>query len=157
MDVERRLLERYADVHLCEKPPELMERGGAYYSTAAAALICSHHLGDGAVHVVNVRNDGALPDLPSDVVVEVPCRIDQHGAHPLVHAPLAPVMHGLTSHVKAYEQLTIDAVVRGDEQTAIAALLSNPLGPDATRVEAVWRDLYTVNAQWLAPLFTPRG
>jgi 6-phospho-beta-glucosidase len=40
MDVERRLIERYADVHLCEKPAELMERGGAYYSTAAAALIC---------------------------------------------------------------------------------------------------------------------
>jgi 6-phospho-beta-glucosidase len=155
MDVERRLIERYADVHLCEKPAELMERGGAYYSTAAAALICSHHLGDGATHVVNVRNDGALPDLPADVVVEVPCVVDRTGAHPLRQAPLAPVMHGLTSQVKAYEQLTIRAAVEGNEVLAMQALLSNPLGPDALQVEAVWHDLRRTNASWIDRLYGP--
>ena len=153
MDVERRLIERYADVHLCEKPAELMERGGAYYSTAAAALICSHHLSDGAIHVVNVRNEGALPDLPADVVVEVPCLIDRSGAHPLTQAPLAPVMHGLTSQVKAYEQLTIRAAIEGDEGLAMQALLSNPLGPDVLHVEEVWRDLRRTNASWIDRLY----
>ena len=155
MDVERRLLERYADVHLCEKPAELMERGGAYYSTAAAALICSHHLSDGATHVVNVRNNGALPDLPDDVVVEVPCTVDRRGAHPLRHAPLAAVMHGLTCQVKSYEQLTIRAAIEGDEQVAMQALLSNPLGPDALHVEEVWHDLRRSNADWLERLYGP--
>jgi 6-phospho-beta-glucosidase len=155
MDVERRLIERYADVHLCEKPAELMERGGAYYSTAAAALICSHHLSDGATHVVNVRNNGALPDLPNDVVVEVPCTVDRLGAHPHMHAPLAAVMHGLTSHVKAYEQLTIRAAVEGDEQLAMQALLSNPLGPDTLHVEEVWHDLRRSNADWLERIYGP--
>ena len=149
MDVERRLLERYADVHLCEKPAELMERGGAYYSTAAAALICSLHLSDGATHVVNVRNQQSLSDLPSDVVVEVPCRVDRTGATPLNHAPLAPVMHGLAAHVKSYELLTIEAAMTGSHERAMSALLANPLGPSAATVEQVWRDVLATNQPWL--------
>jgi 6-phospho-beta-glucosidase len=156
MDVERRLLERYADVHLCEKPPELMERGGAYYSTAAAALICSLHLGDGATHVVNVRNQQSLPDLPADVVVEVPSRVDRQGITPLMHAPLDSAMHGLAAHVKSYELLTIEAAMSGNHERAMQALLSNPLGPDAANVERVWHDILETNAQWLPQFDIPR-
>ncbi|MFL5802047.1 MAG: 6-phospho-beta-glucosidase [Roseiflexaceae bacterium] len=150
MDVERRLIERYSDPHLCEKPPELMERGGAYYSTAAAALIESIWSGDGAIHVVNTRNNGAIPNLPADVVVETPCRVDKDGATPLPVAPLEPQFHGLTSAVKSYELLTIQAAVQGDEQAAMLALLANPLGPDVAQVEAVWEDIKRTNAGMLS-------
>ncbi len=149
MDVERRLLERYADVHLCEKPPELMERGGAYYSTAAAALICSLHLGDGATHVVNVRNYQSLPNLADDVVVEVPSQVTSHGITPLAHEPLAPEMQALAAHVKTYELLTIEAALTGNHESAMRALLTNPLGPDAAHVERVWHDILETNAPWL--------
>jgi 6-phospho-beta-glucosidase len=145
MDVERRLIERYSDPHLCEKPPELMERGGAYYSTAAAALIESIWSGDGAIHVVNTRNNGAIPNLPDDVVVETPCRVDKDGATPLPVAPLEPQFHGLTSAVKSYELLTIQAAMQGDEHAAMLALLANPLGPDVAHVEAVWEDIKRTN------------
>src|SRR5215213_702327 len=119
MDVERRLMERY----------------GAYYSTAAAALIESLWTDDGAVHVVNTRNNGAIPNLPDDVVVETPSRVGKVGATPLAVDPLAASMHGLVSQVKAYELLTIQAAT-GDEHAAVLALLNNPLGPDAAHVEA---------------------
>ena len=152
MDVERRLLERYNDPHLCEKPPELMERGGAYYSEAAAALIESLWSGDDAVHVVNTRNAGAIPNLPDDVVVEIPCRIGVGGAEPLPVAPLEPALHGLTAAVKDYELLTIQAATTGDEQAALLALLANPLGPDAASVEEVWADLKRTN-EGLLPQF----
>jgi 6-phospho-beta-glucosidase len=149
MDVERRLLERYSDPHLCEKPPELMERGGAYYSTAAAALIESLWSDDGAIHVVNTRNNGAIPNLPADVVVETPSRVGKAGATPLPVAALEPQFHGLTSAVKSYELLTIEAAVHRDEQAAMMALLANPLGPDAAHVEAVWEDIKRTNAGML--------
>jgi 6-phospho-beta-glucosidase len=152
MDVERRLMERYADTHLCEKPPELMERGGAYYSTAAAALIESLWSDDGATHVVNTRNNGAIPDLPDDVVVETPSRVGKGGPVPLPVAPLAASMHGLTEQVKSYELLTIQAALAGDEEAAMLALLANPLGPDAARVEEVWRDIKATN-KGLLPTF----
>jgi 6-phospho-beta-glucosidase len=149
MDVERRLMERYSDMHLCEKPPELMERGGAYYSTAAAALIESLWSDDGAIHVVNTRNNGAIPNIADDVVVETPCRVGKAGATPLTVAPLEPQFHGLTSAVKSYELLTIQAALNGDEEAAKLALIANPLGPDATQVEAVWEDIKKTNAGML--------
>ena len=79
----RRLLELYRDPALDEKPALLDDRGGAFYSEAAAQLIASLHDGRGDVQVVDVRNDGALPDLPADAVVEVPARVDRDGAHPM--------------------------------------------------------------------------
>jgi 6-phospho-beta-glucosidase len=127
MEIERGLLELYRDPKLDVKPALLEERGGAFYSEAAAQLMASLHAGTGDVQVVNVRNDGALPDLPADDVVEVPARIDRDGAHPLPLEPLAPEMRGLVQHVKAYERLTTDAAISGDRSIALRALLSNPL------------------------------
>ena len=65
-------------------------------------------------------------------------------------------MHGLTSQVKAYELLTIQAAVSGDEAAALKALLANPLGPDVAHVEAVWHDLKRTNAG-LLPTFGGHG
>ena len=82
MAIEEGLLEMYRDPNLTEKPKLLEKRGGAYYSEAAAQLIASLHDGTGDDQVVDIRNDGAIPDLPADAVVEIPARIDRDGAHP---------------------------------------------------------------------------
>lgn len=130
IDIEHDLLEMYKDPGLAEKPALLANRGGAYYSQAAAQLIASLHDGAGDVQVVDIRNDGALPDLPADAVVEIPARIDRDGAHPLSLAPLSPEMRGLVQAVKAYEQLAIEAATTGDRKVALRALLANPLVAD---------------------------
>jgi 6-phospho-beta-glucosidase len=126
-EIERGLLELYRDPDLDTKPELLERRGGAFYSEAAAALVASLHAGTGDVQVVDVRNDGAIPGLPDDAVVEVPARIDQAGAHPLPQAPLAPELLGLVQQAKAYERLTVAAAVTGDRTIALKALLANPL------------------------------
>ncbi len=127
MAIERELLELYRDPALDTKPALLERRGGAFYSEAAAALIASLHAGTGDLQVVDVRNDGALPDLPDDAVVEVPARIDRDGAHPLPLAPLAPELLGLVQQAKAYERLAVAAALGGDRALALKALLANPL------------------------------
>ena len=134
MDIEARLLELYRDQSLAEKPALLDDRGGAFYSEAAAQLIASLHDGAGDVQIVDVRNDGAMPDLPASAVVEVPARIDRDGAHPLPLAPLAPEQRGLVQAVKAYEELTVAAARSGDRTLAVRALGANPLvGPEVAR------------------------
>lgn len=130
MAIERDLLELYGDPGLAEKPALLEQRGGAYYSEAAAQLAASLAAGTGDVQVVNVRNGGAIPNLAADDVVEVAARIDRDGAHPLPVEPLPPHMVGLVQHVKAYERLTIEAAASGDRSVALLALLANPLVPD---------------------------
>ncbi len=82
------------------------------------------------MQVVDVRNDGAIPDLPADAVVEVPARIDADGAHPLPQKPLAPELLGLVQQMKAYERLAVAAASRGDRALALEALLANPLAGD---------------------------
>lgn len=127
IDIEARLLDLYRDQGLAEKPALLADRGGAYYSEAAAQLIASLHDGAGDLQVVDMRNDGALPDLPAGAVVEIAARIDRDGAHALPLAPLSPEMRGLVQSVKAYEELTVEAARTGDRRTALRALLANPL------------------------------
>jgi 6-phospho-beta-glucosidase len=156
MEIEAGLLELYKDPALDEKPKLLEERGGAFYSEAAAQLVASLHAGTSDVQVVNLRNDGAIPNLAADDVVEIPARIDRDGAHPLALAPLSPEMLGLVQHAKAYERLAIEAAVTGDRTTALKALITNPLGPGADRAQALLDALLEENRADL-PRFLPAG
>ena len=125
--IERELLELYRDPQLAEKPPLLEQRGGAFYSEAATALIASLSAGTGDVQVVDVRNEGAIQGLADDDVVELPARIGAGGPVPLPQRPLAPELLGLVQHVAAYERLTAEAAVTRDRVTARKALLAHPL------------------------------
>jgi len=154
IEIEAGLLELYEDPSLDRKPELLERRGGAYYSEAAAALVASLHAGTGDVQVVNLRNDGAIPGLPDDDVVEIPARIDRDGAHPLPLAPLAPEMLGLVEHAKAYERLSIEAATTGDRAIALKALMANPLVGDYDRAAALLNDLLGANREHL-PAFFP--
>jgi 6-phospho-beta-glucosidase len=156
MDIEAELLAMYRDPALDEKPELLARRGGAFYSEAAAALIASLQHGTGDVQVVNARNDGAVPNLPDDDVVEIPARIDQDGAHPEGTAPLAPEMLGVVQHAKAYERLAIEAAATGDRALALKALLTNPLVGDFEDAAALLDALLEENRPFL-PRFFPRG
>jgi 6-phospho-beta-glucosidase len=155
IEIEAELLERYLDPTLDRKPEQLERRGGAYYSEAAAALIASLHAGTGDVQVVNVRNEGAIANLPADDVVEVAARVDREGAHPLPVAPLAASMLGLVEHAKAYERLTIDAATTGDRDIALGALMANPLVGDYDRAEPLLRELLEAHRVHLPRFFPP--
>ncbi|MET8625310.1 6-phospho-beta-glucosidase [Kitasatospora sp. NPDC004669] len=128
-EIERRLLELYADPGLDTKPELLGKRGGAFYSEAAVQLI-GPLLGTGggtSVQVVNTRNDGVLPFLPDDAVIEVPAEVDAAGVRPLPQRPVEPLFAGLIAAVTAYEHLALDAALRGGRDRVFDALLAHPL------------------------------
>jgi 6-phospho-beta-glucosidase len=149
MEVEKDLLKLYADRALTEPPAELMKRGGAYYSTVAAQLMNAHFNDLGETQVVNVRQGGAVPGWPADWVLEMPCRIDRSGIHPLPAEPLPPAAFGLLAQVKAYELLTVEAAVHGDRTAAFQALLANPLGPKADKIQTVLEDMLDTHRAYL--------
>jgi 6-phospho-beta-glucosidase len=126
-EIERSLLDLYRDPTVDGRPDLLMQRGGAYYSEAALGLITSLTTGDGAVHEVDVRNDGTLAGLADDDVVEVPARVGRDGPKPLPQPPLAPELLGLVKHVAAYERLTARAALSRDPADMRRALLTHPL------------------------------
>jgi 6-phospho-beta-glucosidase len=143
--VEAELLADYADPDLDHKPELLETRGGAHYSTAAVELIRAIAQNRREVHIVNVRNGDALPDLPPGCAVEVPAVIGRDGARPLTMGHQPPAIRGLLAAVKTYEELTIDAAVTGDEDTAKMALLAHPLVPSWDVAVALWDDIKTAH------------
>jgi 6-phospho-beta-glucosidase len=137
-EIEQELLRLYADKRLDEKPELLKQRGGAGYSEAAVELVSSllGSAGEGR-HVINLRNDGALPFLADDAVVEVPAHVSPDGVRPVELPELGPLERGLVSHVSAYEELALDAALRGGRERVFQALLAHPLIGQAETAETL--------------------
>ena len=154
-ELETELLALYRDPSLDTKPTKLSYRGGAFYSEAAVRLVSSLHAGTGDVQVVDVRNDGSIPSLPDDAVVEVPCTVDRDGAHPLSQRDLPADMAGLVSHVKAYERLAVEASMTGSRETMIRALVTNPLVGQYPLAERLADTLLAANRHFLPRFFPP--
>lgn len=147
--VEAELFELYKDPNLAVKPPQLEKRGGAYYSDAACNLIASLYNNKGDVQPVNVRNNGAIADLPDHVAVEVSSVITRSGARPVTMGHLPAPARGLVQLIKAYEEMTVAAGVTGDYGTALQALVLNPLVPSAAVAQQLLDDIIRENIAYL--------
>ena len=121
----------YADPALDTKPALLdaarrrvLLRGGG----RSCARRCSAVDGGTSTQVVNVRNDGTLPFLPDDAVIEVPGAVDRAGGATRCRSRRStPLYAGLIAHVTAYEQLALDAALHGGRDRVFDALLAHPL------------------------------
>ncbi len=152
-EIEKQLMEMYQDPDLKEKPKLLEQRGGAYYSKVAVSLIAAIANNKKEIHIVNTLNRGAIPNLPHDVVVEVPCLIDATGAKSLKTDPLPPEIRGLVQAVKAFEELTLIAGVEGDRRIAIQALLAHPLIPSYHTAKELTEALLEAHQKYLPQFF----
>jgi 6-phospho-beta-glucosidase len=151
IDLERRLLEMYADPTLDRKPDLLDDRGGAWYSEAAARLLASLHDGAGDVQVVDVRNGDTSPDLEPSDVLEAPARIDRAGAHPIPQPPMPEAIRELVVGVKRFERLAIRATKTGARDDIRSALEAHPLvGGRIGDVEPLLDALLDANRPYLA-------
>jgi 6-phospho-beta-glucosidase len=148
--MEKQLLEMYADPALDHKPELLAKRGGAFYSEAAVNLLASLVAGTGDVQVANVRNNGTMPFLSDDAVIEVPARIGADGAVPLPVAPVPPIYSGLISHVTAYEELALQAAVHGGRGRVFEAMLAHPLIGQYDQADRLTDLLLSENKDFLA-------
>ncbi|HEY9365617.1 MAG TPA: 6-phospho-beta-glucosidase [Agromyces sp.] len=147
--IERELLELYADPAQHEKPAALEGRGGAFYSEAAIELLAAMRDGASRSRVVNLRNDGVLPFLPDDHVIEVPAVFRDGGfvAEPV--APLPDDIRGLIAGVAGYERLALDAAVHGGRDRVLRAMRAHPLVLQHERAEQLTDLLMAENAPFL--------
>ncbi|AGS69647.1 6-phospho-beta-glucosidase [Streptomyces collinus] len=149
--MERELLTMYGDPSLDEKPALLARRGGAFYSEAAVDLAASLLGGGGSPYqVVNTLNKGTLPFLPDDAVIEVQAAVGPTGAAPLPVPDLDPLYAGLVANVTAYEELALEAALRGGRDRVFRALLSHPLIGQYAYADALTDRLIAHNREHLA-------
>lgn len=123
------------DHHDLHNDPRNDADGG--YEQVAVALMDAIARGSGTTPILNVRNRAAIPGLPADAVVEVPCAVDAGGAHPVATGGLDPHQLGLAQQVKAVERTTIEAALTGSRSLALRALASHPLADSVSAAERV--------------------
>ena len=151
--VEETLFESYKNPALEEKPEALAKRGGARYSQAAINLIDSIYNDRKDVQVVDVLNNGTIPQLPADAVIETNCVIGKDGATPLQDTDVPESILGLIEQVKTYERLTIEAAINGDRTKALLAFLNNPLVHDVRDARMALDEMLEANKEYLSNFF----
>ncbi|WP_188455026.1 6-phospho-beta-glucosidase [Virgibacillus oceani] len=155
--LEESLFAIYKNPELREKPKELEKRGGAFYSEVACSLMDSIYNNREDIQTVNTLNNGAIPDLPDDAVIEVNCVITKHGPRPLTVGPLPHTVKGIIYQMKAFEELVIRASITGDYNDAYAAFVMNPLIADEKRSKAMLDELLEAHKTYLPQFFNSRG
>lgn len=150
---EEELFELYSHEELQEKPEQLAMRGGAKYSDAACNLIASIYTNKGDIQYVDVRNNGAIADLPMDSAVEVACRITANGPQPIATGTLKLPISGYVQMMKTFERLVIEAAIKGDRDLAVTALNMNPLCPSDEIANTVIDELLEAHKDYLPQFF----
>lgn len=146
---EAELFELYKDPELDHKPEQLQQCGGAYYSDAACETIASIYANKNTQIVVSIKNEGAVPDLPADCVVEVTAYVGGQGARNVAFGELPTAEKGWLQVMKAMELLTIEAAVTGDYNTALQAFTINPLVPSGETAKRVMDELFIAHKAYL--------
>lgn len=147
--VENELFELYKDPDLKEKPKQLEQRGGQYYSDAACELINSIYNDKGTEIVVSTRNNGVIECLPENCAVEVTARVYKNGIQPLKQDPMPKEARGILQLMKSFEEMTIEAAVTGDYNKAIHALTLNPLVHSGNQVKTMFDEIVRENWEYL--------
>ena len=99
---------------------------------------------------------GAIPGLPADAVVEVPCTITPDGAVPLPQSAPAQEQLNLLRRVKDVERLTVQAATQGDREAAVDAFARHPL-VDSAELGAALLAAYERNFPTLRSLWRNAG
>jgi 6-phospho-beta-glucosidase len=108
---------------------EAVEEAAEGYSGVALRVIEALTQKKAMNIILNVPNQGAIPDMADDDVVEVNCHVRDSLVRPFAVGKIPDHALGLMKRVKAYERLTIEAAVDGSYSTAVKALALHPLIP----------------------------
>jgi alpha-galactosidase/6-phospho-beta-glucosidase family protein len=120
-----------------------------------ARLMANIATGRREVHICNVPNRGAVPNLPPEAVLEVEAVSDSMGVRPLYagEAPLA--LRALLEKRVAWQELVADAAATGDRGLALQAMLVDEQALPPARSERMLRELMA-NSAGLLPTFERR-
>ncbi|WP_156856346.1 6-phospho-beta-glucosidase [Oceanobacillus sp. AG] len=147
--LEKELFELYKDEDLTIKPPQLEERGGAYYSDAACSLIDSIYNDRRDIQPVNTINNGAIASIPDNSAVEINSVITKDGPKPIAIGDLPVATRGLVQQIKSFERVAAEAAVTGNYQTALLAMTINPLVPSDTVAKEILDEMLEAHKEHL--------
>ena len=77
---------------------------------------------------VNTKNNGKLKQFDDNSAIEVSCYLGKNGPVPVETVTELPMFaQGLAAQIKSFERLAAEAAYTGDYNTALLAMVTNPL------------------------------
>ena len=153
--VEDELFELYKDPELAEMPELLSKRGGAHYSDVATESIAAIYNNANEHIVCSTVNNGAIPDLPTDAVVQVSSYVGGAGAQSVAFGPMPTSARGYLQLMWNMQRLVEEAAVTGDYGALLEAVALNPQTPAGAEAKQVIDELLIAHKQYL-PQFTEK-
>jgi alpha-galactosidase len=98
-----------------------------------------------------VYNQGAIPNLPAELAVEVPLIVDGAGFHPVSLGPLPDPVAKLMMMQANVQQLAVEAAVHASKELALQALLIDPVVSSATAATKLLDELWEINRPYIRP------
>jgi alpha-galactosidase len=98
---------------------------------------------------LNILNNGMIPNLPDDAIVEVPGFLSGMGIQGLAFPALPEGIAELCRRELVRSSITVEAAARGDKDLALQALLLDPMVTDIDTARAILNDFLTDFAEYL--------
>ena len=131
--------------------PEKMD--SSITGEGVASMISAMARGKRQLCIVNVANKGAIPNLPATAEVEVEAVTDSRGVRPLVMGEAPPVLKGMLEKRCAWQELVVEAGVKGDRTAALQALLLDEMAILPGKARAMLDELLEASKDLLPQFF----
>lgn len=101
-----------------------------------------------SIFIVMARNEGIIPDLPDDAIIEKEAKLTKNGAVMEPMGKIPTFYKGLLVNQYAYEKLTAEAYLEKDYQKALQALTLNRTVINPKKAKLVLDDLMEANKDY---------
>ena len=106
------------------------------------------------METVNVVNNGAVPNLPNDAIVEVGATMTSYGPVPVAAGALPFSLQGMVRCAYEFGKLTVDAALSGDRNLVLQAALAHPAHRDLDILKKIVDELFEAHKDYLPRFFS---
>src|SRR6266702_1657199 len=106
----------------------------------------------------NVVNDGAIANLPEGGCVEVECKVDRDGFHPVPFGKIPEQLAALNRAHMAVHELVVHSLLHHHRRSALYALSIDPLTAavcSLEEIEKMFDEMWEAQRQFLTPFEQP--
>jgi alpha-galactosidase len=118
----------------------------------AATLMNSIITGEPSTIYGNVINNGAIPALPKNCAVEVPCMVDSNGIAPTIIGDMPPQLIAMIRTNTNVQELVVAALMGENREHIFHAAMFDPHTAaelDVRQIRAMTEELIAAHGGWL--------
>lgn len=115
----------------------------------AVRMLISIWRNRGTLHHANIPNQGLIPNLPDEAVVEVPVIADSAGIRGLHVGPLPDSLVGLVQARCAFFELLADAAIHRSKHIALQCLMADTNTVSIPKAKACLEEMFKAQAEFL--------